>query len=84
MNVILAELPQLRFDYVVVQDSSMDYVTPIAADFSAVASATSSVERFKTTLTKHGRARLSLAAEVFCEDRVCAALSARFVAQVSR
>lgn len=83
VNLILAEVPGLEFDYVVVQDSAMDYATPIAADFSSVATATSSVERFKTTLTKHGRARLSLAADVLCQGRVCATLNARFVAQIS-
>ncbi len=84
MNLILEELPDFKFDYVVVQDSTMDYVTPIETDFSSVATPVASVERFKTTLTKHGRARLSMAAEVFSSNQVCATLSARFVAQRSR
>jgi thioesterase domain-containing protein len=73
-----------RFDYVVVQDSTMDYVTPISAEFSATSSYSSSVARFLTTLKKHGRARVQLSAEIVCQGIVCATLSARFVAQLKR
>lgn len=83
VTITLEQIPG-EFDYVVVQDSTMDYVTPISADFSSVATFNSSPERFLTTLKKHGRARIQLAADVICQDSVCATLSARFVAQLKR
>ena len=73
-----------RFDYVVVQDSSVEFLRPISSDFSAVATFSASVDDFLKTLLKHARARVSVGAEVVCGGVVCARLSARFVAQLAK
>ena len=71
------------FDYVVVQDSAMDFVKPVTADFMSRATFGSPVERFTETLAKHGRARVEVVAEVRCHGVVCASMKARFVAKLT-
>jgi thioesterase domain-containing protein len=85
VNLNLETLPDLSFDYVVVQDSRIDFVRPIDSDFFAVASAETAdgLHKFLETLKKHARARVSLKAEVSSASGLCAMLEARFVAQVT-
>lgn len=75
----------LDVDYVVVQDSKIDYVRPISADFEAVSSWESedSRERFFSFLERKGLARVTLISEVRSEGQVCARFEGRFVAQIN-
>jgi thioesterase domain-containing protein len=53
---------------VVIQRSAMEFVAPAAGDFAAAASVPEprAWERFVTTLRRHGRARVAVAASVTC------------------
>jgi thioesterase domain-containing protein len=76
----------LDSDYVVIQDSRIDYRTPVDGNFEAWAGwdSESSKEKFLDTLRRRGRARASLCATVSTDSRVCAELQARFAAQIKR
>jgi thioesterase domain-containing protein len=82
----LVEAEGMAADYIVVQDSKIDYQKPIAVDFSSRTRWPSEKERekFLMTLRKRGRARATLRSEIFTGDGVCAILEARFVAQVTK
>lgn len=72
-------------EYVVIQDSKIDYQVPVASDFTAQSSwiDAGDRDRFLRMLQKHGRARVELQSFVKSEHgEVCASLTGRFVAQV--
>ena len=87
VNVVLSEFKQagLQLSLLVVQDSWIDYKFPIDSDFTARSSwlTAEAAQKFLVTLSKKGRARTSLKAEVSNAQKVCAILDARFVAQLS-
>ena len=85
VSTVLEE-EQLTSDYVVIQDSRIDYRLPVDGDFEAWAGweSESSKEKFIDTLKRRGRARASLTATVSTSSRVCAELQARFAAQIKR
>ena len=66
----------------VIQRSSMEYELPIPGDFEAVCRFSDEVawERFRTTLVRRGRARLTLAACLVHDARRMAAFQGDFVA----
>ncbi len=80
------ELQGLETDYIVIQDSQIDYTAPIATDFFAIAEWTSieAQAKFLETLKKKGRARATLLARVSDERGEGANLKARFAAQLIR
>ena len=66
----------------VIQRSSMEYERPIPGDFEAVCrfSDETAWERFRATLLRRGRARLTLAAHLLYEAQRMAAFQGDFVA----
>ena len=66
----------------VIQQNSMRYDKPIAGDFHAVCRFDSAEEwqRFRATLNRHGRARLTLIAVLQYNSREVAKFEGRFVA----
>ncbi len=72
----------LNVEYVVIQDSSIDYVSPVTTDFMAESAWATAGERekFIETLAKKGLARARLTAEVRTSSGVCAKLTGRFAA----
>ena len=73
-------------DYVVVQRSQIEYLGPIASDFSSQAKWASAAEKekFEKALERKKLARTKLMATVFCGDKVCATLEAEFVAAIRK
>lgn len=67
---------------VVIQRNSMDYLAPIAGDFTAVATLGPDAgwDGFLRMLTRRGMARLTVGAELHYEDKVAGRLSGEFVA----
>ncbi|MGH8295253.1 MAG: YiiD C-terminal domain-containing protein [Steroidobacteraceae bacterium] len=65
----------------VIQRSSMEYERPIPGDFEAVCRFSDEIawERFRTTLVRRGRARLTLAAYLVYEAQRMATLEGDFV-----
>jgi thioesterase domain-containing protein len=80
------ELQGLSADYIVIQDSQIDYQKPVASDFWAEARWQSEEGKLKflDTLQKKSRARATLISRVMTGDGVCAELRARFAAQLVR
>ena len=70
----------------VIQRSSMEYELPIPGDFDAVCRFTDEAawERFRATLVRRGRARLTLAAHLLYQARRMAAFEGDFVAMELR
>lgn len=70
---------------VVIQRSSMEYEQPIPGDFEAVCRFSDEVawERFRATLERRRRARLTLTALLFHDDRQVATFEGDFVAILS-
>ena len=70
---------------VVIQDSTIRYLHPVAHDFAAACRLPDSTEidRFLLMLRKKGRARMQLAAEIREEGRQAVAFSGRYVVQRS-
>jgi thioesterase domain-containing protein len=68
----------------VIQRSSMEYEQPIPGDFDAVCLFTDEPawERFRVTLVRRGRARLTLAAHLVYDGRQVAAFEGDFVGLV--
>jgi thioesterase domain-containing protein len=68
----------------VIQRSSMEYEQPIPGDFDAVCDFTDEVawERFRVTLVRRGRARLTLAAHLVYDARRMATFEGDFVGLV--
>jgi thioesterase domain-containing protein len=66
----------------VIQRSSMEYEKPIPGDFDAICTFADDVawQRFRTTLERRGRARLTLNAHLFHSERQMAAFEGDFVA----
>jgi thioesterase domain-containing protein len=66
----------------VIQRSSMEYQRPIPGDFDAVCRFADELawERFRTTLVRRGRARLTLAAHLVYQAQRMAAFEGDFVA----
>jgi len=76
-------LEQAGFDArLVIQRSSMEYEKPIPGDFEAVCRFTddTSWRRFVATLERHGRARITLAAQLLYATRQMASFTGDFVA----
>lgn len=67
---------------VVIQSSSMDYLAPMATDFTADAmlEPTADWDGFIRMLTRKGRARIALKAELVCEGRKAGMFHGEFVA----
>ncbi|MGB6488221.1 MAG: YiiD C-terminal domain-containing protein [Steroidobacteraceae bacterium] len=65
----------------VIQRSSMEYEQPIPGDFDAVCRFTDELawERFRVTLVRRGRARLTLAAHLLYDSQRMAAFEGDFV-----
>jgi len=66
----------------VIQRNTIDYLAPITGDFEAVCSALPSaeVERFIRTVRRHGKARITVAAELTCAGLKTASFSGDYVA----
>jgi thioesterase domain-containing protein len=73
-----AELPSR----LVIQRNTMDYLEPITGDFDARCDAlpTAAVEEFLQTRRRHGKARVTLPAGLFCGGEKVAAFSGDYVA----
>ena len=67
---------------IVIQRNSMDYLAPIAGDFTAVARLDPDAgwDGFLRMLTRRGMARLTVGAELHYEGKVAGRLSGEFVA----
>jgi len=67
---------------VVIQDSTIDYLRPVAEDCHARCGwpDANALERFLETLERHHRARLSLVVEVVAAGRPVASFAGRYVA----
>ena len=78
LRLISAGLPSR----IVIQHSVMDYLAPMAADFTATAtlSASADWDGFIRMLTRRGRARIELRAELICEGQKGGLLHGDFVA----
>jgi thioesterase domain-containing protein len=70
---------------VVIQDSAIRYLRPVACDFTAECRLPvgADVERFLLTLRRKGKARMELAAEICQAGEVAVAFSGRYVVQRS-
>ena len=73
-------------DYVVIQRSQIEYLGPIASDFSSQAKWASTIEKekFEKSLERKKLARVKLDATVVCEGKTCAKLEAEFVAAIRK
>jgi thioesterase domain-containing protein len=78
LRLTAADLPSR----VVIQSSSMDYLAPMASDFTAAAilEATADWDNFTRMLTRRGRARIALEAELVCEGHKAGRFRGEFVA----
>ncbi|KKC39459.1 thioesterase [Devosia epidermidihirudinis] len=67
---------------VVIQRNSMDYLLPIAGDFTAVSALepTENWDRFVRMLSRKGVARIAITSELIYEDAVAGRLHGEFVA----
>ena len=70
---------------VVIQDSAIRYLRPVACDFAAECRlpARTEVERFLLILRRKGKARMELTAEIREAGEVVVAFSGRYVVQRS-
>ncbi len=80
----------INSEYVVVQDASIEYLTPIRTDFTITAEWSSedgeilgSDQKFLNLLERKGRSRATISASVVSAGIVCARLMARFAAELS-
>lgn len=66
-----------------VQDSSLEYLAPVWADFSARAEAAegADLDEFVAQMNHRGKARITLVARIEAEGREAARMQARFVAK---
>lgn len=66
----------------VIQRNTIDYLAPITGDFGAFCPAlpATEIERFVRTVRRHGKARLTVAAELTCGERRTASFSGDYVA----
>lgn len=70
---------------ILIQDSQIQYLRPVHADFSAFCPPPqpAEVQRFIRALAQKGRARLSLAAEIEAGGQILARFSGRYVATLA-
>lgn len=70
---------------IVIQNSTMDYLAPIHADFTAAARLDDSADwdGFIAMLARKGRARIAIQADLLAEEKVAARFHGRFAAQDS-
>ena len=74
--------PRFKVDYVVVQNSSMDYLAPARGAFEAHAQWDASrLAEFHSTLSRKGKARVELEVDLHSGGQLVARLRGRFVAQ---
>jgi thioesterase domain-containing protein len=66
---------------IVIQSSSVDYIAPVTAAFTATCVAPSAMEwqRFRRTFDARGRARIQLTADIHVADDLAALFAGRFV-----
>lgn len=66
----------------VIQGNTMDYLAPIAGDFEARCDAppAATVEKFLRTLSRHGKARIAVAAVLTCDGQKVATFGGEYVA----
>lgn len=66
----------------VIQGSNFDFSNPVTDNFEAVANLphTQDYERFIKTLTKHGRARITINSDIFCRNESCGSHQGVYVA----
>jgi thioesterase domain-containing protein len=66
----------------VIQGNTMDYLAPIAGNFESHCAAPPSeiVEKFLRTLSRHGKARIAVAAELTCDGKKVATFRGDYVA----
>lgn len=69
----------------VIQDSSIRYLHPVTADFTASCAPPeqSALERLTTAVRKHGRGRITMAVSVRVHEHVVAEFEGRYVALAS-
>lgn len=82
-SLIHVRLKHLAIDArVVIQHSEIDYLRPIAGDFTGVAILDSAErwQRFLETLTRKGRARITLASSLHEQNQIAGAFVGDFVA----
>ncbi len=86
-TLLFLRLERAGFDAeLVIQRSSMEYLHPIPGDFEAVClfDDDEAWSRFESTLRRRGRARLTLASRLICQEREMASFVGDFVALLSR
>jgi thioesterase domain-containing protein len=66
----------------VIQGNTMNYLAPITGDFQARCDAPprAQVEKFMRTRSRHGKARMTVAAVLACEGEIVATFSGDYVA----
>ena len=69
---------------IVIQDSQINYLRPVAADFAAASRKPdpAQLRRFETMLVKKGKARLELNAEIFSGGGPAVTFQGRYVAHL--
>lgn len=65
--------------HIVIQQGRIEYIRPVAEDFTARADLPEGFERFLRTYRRHGRARITIDAAVPGEDGPAAHFSGRYV-----
>jgi thioesterase domain-containing protein len=70
---------------IVIQRNSVDYITPVTADFTATCVTPSAAhwKRFEDAFEQRGRGRIDLDVEVHVADKLTARFAGRFVAFVT-
>jgi len=68
---------------IVIQNSAIDYTSPVDADFEIYCPQPSATEwtRFVETLERHGRSRIELGAIIECHDHPLVRFTGRYVAR---
>lgn len=74
----------LTDQYIVIQDSTMEYLHPVELDFVASSQwkNSSHSQKFIASLKRKGLGRAELSAQVTCSGKICAQLNGRFVVQI--
>lgn len=82
-TLLYLKLADERFDgRLVIQKSSVDFLVPVEGDFEAVSTIPSEREwrRFKSKLSRKGKARITLRSVLLCDTRTVAVHEGRYVA----
>ena len=71
-------------DYIVIQDSKIEYLLPVGGDFTAKAHwlDSSGSNKFTDSLKRKGLGRVEVEAQIICDNKLCANFKGRFVAQI--